>query len=149
MRTLIRNLIFARPTIGCFKPPYAAPNPEQVEIVRHHVELYKNFVRPMQRNSRYFHHTPELSRLLDGFGILEMAGKDAEKGMIGVFRLAEGEKDETRVYPRGVDPSKTYAVTFDNFGAEAVFTGAELIQNGLRVRLGGALTSELILYRAQ
>ena len=149
VRTLIRNLIFARPTIGCFKPPYAAPNPEQVEIVKHHVELYKRFVRPMQRNSRYFHHTPELSKLLDGFGILEMAEKGAGQGMIGIFRLAEGEKDEVRVYPRGVDPSKTYAVTLDNFGAEAVFTGAELIQNGLRVRLGGALTSELILYRAQ
>ena len=117
--------------------------------MKHHVELYKRFVRPMQRNSRYFHHTPELSKLLDGFGILEMAEKGAGQGMIGIFRLAEGEKDEVRVYPRGVDPSKTYAVTLDNFGSEAVFTGAELIQNGLRVRLGGALTSELILYRAQ
>ena len=81
--------------------------------------------------------------------ILEMAEKGAGQGMIGIFRLAEGEKDEVRVYPRGVDPSKTYAVTLDNFGSEAVFTGTELIQNGLRVRLGGALTSELILYRAQ
>lgn len=149
VRTLIRNLIFARPTVGCFKPPYAAENPEQADIVRHHVALYKSFVRPMQRNSRYYHHTPELSKALDGFGILEMAEKDATKGMIGVFRLAEDAKDEVRVFPRGVDPSKTYAVTFDNFGAQAVFTGAELMQNGLRVRLGGALTSELILYQAQ
>ncbi len=148
MRTLIRNLIFARPTVGCFKPPYADFNPMQVEIVRHHIDLYKSFVRPMHANGRIFHHTPDLSANLDGFGILEMAMNDATRGMIGVFRLAEPEQGCVTVYPRGVDPAKSYRVTFDNSGSTTVISGMELLR-GLPVRLGGALTSELILYEAQ
>ncbi len=147
IRTMIRNLIFARPTIGCFRPNYAEPNPEQVEIVRHHVDIYKQFVRPMQRSSRMYHHTPELSRSLDGFGIIEMAKKDATQGMLGVFRLAEPKMDVCLVYPRGVSANVDYEITFDNSGATALISGAELINRGLRVRLGSALTSELILYR--
>ncbi len=146
MTTLLRNLMFARASIGGFKPPYAQANPIQMDMVRHHVELYKTFVRPMHRDSRMYHHTPELSKALDGFGVLELAKKDASQGMIGIFRLAEPEASETTVYPRGVNPAKTYRVTYDNYGGEAVCTGAELMQ-GLHVCLGSALTSELILYR--
>ncbi len=147
IRTMIRNLIFARPTIGCFRPNYAEPNPEQVEVVRHHVEIYKKFVRPMHRSSRMYHHTPELSRSLDGFGIIEMAKKDATQGMIGVFRLAEPKMDVCLVYPRGVSANVDYEITLDNSGATALISGVELINRGLRVRLDSALTSELILYR--
>lgn len=148
VRTLIRNLIFARPTVGCFKPPYADFNPLQVEIVRHHVDLYKSFVRPMHTDGRIYHHTPDLSSTLTGFGVLEMAMNDASRGMIGVFRLAEPKQESATVQPRGVDPGKTYRVVFDNTGAVAVMHGTEFMR-GVTVHLGGALTSELILYEVQ
>ena len=148
IRTLIRNLLFARPSIGCFKPPYADANPLQLDIIRHHVQIYKEFVRPMQRDSKIYHHTPELNKAMDGFGILETAKRDGSQGMIGVFRLAEPERDEVIVYPRGIDPSRDYRVTLDNYSAEWTMSGSELLAHGLHVRLGGALTSELILYRA-
>jgi hypothetical protein len=43
---------------------------------------------------------------------------------------------------------QAYSVTFDNSGACAVVSGFELTQRGLIVRLGGSLTSELILIQA-
>ena len=147
VQTLIRNLIFARPTIGTFTASGALQNPVQADIVRHHVDIYKNFVRPMQRDSLSYHHTPDLSRALDGFGVLETAKRDKSQGMLGVFRLAEPEVCETTVYPRGVNPGKMYDVTFDNSGATVRLSGFDMVQNGLRVRLGSALTSELILYK--
>ena len=147
VRTLIRNLIFARPTVGTFTASGALQNPVQADIIRHHIEIYKQFVRPMQREALSFHHTPDLSRVLDGFGVLETAKRDASQGMIGIFRLAEPEQEETTVYPRGVNAAKAYDVTFDNTGATVRMTGVELLQRGLRVRIASALESELILYR--
>ena len=52
------------------------------------------------------------------------------------------------VYPRGLDISKTYEVTFDNKGATVQISGYSMANDGIRVRLDGSLTSELILYKA-
>ncbi len=149
MRTQLRNQLFARPTINAIRPGYVPANPEQVALVRHHVWLYKNFVRPMHKASRCFHHTPELSAACGGFGVIELAAKDASRGMVGVFRLAEPELEETVVFPRGVEPAKNYLITLDNSGAKIRLSGFALTQNGLRVRLGSALTSELVLYEEE
>ena len=146
--TLIRNLMFARPTIGCFKPSLAQANPIQLEIIRRHVTLYKEFIRPMHPDSLMYHHTPDLTKIKDDFGILEMAKEDAAQGLLGVFKLRASESDKTIVYPRGVSAGRTYSVTFDNSGAVAQISGSELLRSGIRVRLGSALTSELIVYRS-
>ena len=146
LSTMLRNQLFARPTISALHTTYFGENPQQTALVRHNVEIYKNFVRPMHTDSRCYHHTPELSKACDGFGVIELAAKDRSRGMIGIFRLAEPEREETTVFPRGVDLSKNYLVTFDNSGAKVRLSGFELAQNGLRIRLGSALTSELVLY---
>ena len=68
--------------------------------------------------------------------------------MIGVFNLADCKTDAVRVFPRGLDVRRTYDVTFDNSGASVQLSGYAMINEGIRVGLAGALTSELILYRA-
>ena len=146
LSTMLRNQLFARPTISALHTTYFGENPQQTALVRHNVGIYKDFVRPMHTDSRCYHHTPELSKACDGFGVIELAAKDSSRGMIGIFRLAEPEREETTVFPRGVDLSKNYLVTFDNSGAKVRLSGFELAQNGLRIRLGSALTSELVLY---
>ena len=146
LSTMLRNQLFARPTISALHTTYFGENPQQTAMVRHNVGIYKDFVRPMHTDSRCYHHTPELSKACDGFGVIELAAKDSSRGMIGIFRLAEPEREETTVFPRGVDLSKNYLVTFDNSGAKVRLSGFELAQNGLRIRLGSALTSELVLY---
>ena len=49
------------------------------------------------------------------------------------------------VYPRGIDASADYRVTLDNSGATTTVSGYSLRNEGIRVRLDGALQSELIL----
>jgi hypothetical protein len=51
------------------------------------------------------------------------------------------------VYPKGVDASATYEVTLDNSRATAKLSGYEILNNGIRVNLPCALSSELILYK--
>ena len=68
--------------------------------------------------------------------------------MIGLFHLAEAGNETTVVYPRGLDASKTYSVTFDNSGTTVRLSGYAMAQEGIRIRLEGSLTSELVLYAA-
>jgi hypothetical protein len=51
--------------------------------------------------------------------------------------------------PRGIDPAKSYRVTFDSTGTTARIDGARLLQEGLPIRLETALSSELLLFEAQ
>jgi alpha-galactosidase len=142
-----RLLLFARPTIGQLYSIGAEMNPGQMGIVRHMIELYKDFVRPFQPESRIYHHTPVMPGIEPrGTGILELAADDASRGILGVFQLSNPDSPETVVRFRGVDVAKRYRVTWDNRGSTVVLDGLRLVEEGLRFRLDGALTSELILY---
>jgi len=153
----VRNTIFGRPTTNDYNAVGSEMNPEQLKIVKHTFDIYKKHVRPYIDESMIFHHTPELvgdSTAPDaiveqprGTGILERASEDGCHGVIGVFNLADATYATVHtVYPRGIDPSRSYAVTFDNLGAVVEMTGAEMMQKGIRVTLSGSLSSELIIY---
>ena len=146
----MRNLMFAQPCFGFIDPTRVSHNPNQIKRVQKYVRFYKEFVRPMHKDMWFFHHTPELTgKQAQGYAAMEMANRSAERGMVGVFQLAQPAVREITVYPRGVDESRSYLVTFDNSGAKCVVSGYDLAQRGLRVRLDGALVSELITYQAQ
>ena len=49
--------------------------------------------------------------------------------------------------PRGLDPARRYEVTQDNTGSRYIVDGRSLMQQGIRVRLDAAQTSELLLFR--
>ena len=136
-----------RPTV-CISPPVGERlNPELLEFLRHSLDIYKNFVRPFLPESNIYHHTPDSSELQPkGFGIIEAAAKDGSKGMLGVFQLANPKERETVIHPRGVNASRTYNVTFDNTRRTCKVDGFTLKNDGLHIRLDGALTSELVLY---
>ena len=144
LTTQMRNLLFARPSVGIIRPLSACDNPEQLAIVRHYVDLYKSFVRPMHADLKVFHHTPELpGDTATGVGVIELAG--AGRGMLGAFRLDSGA-DHVFAIPKGARADRTYEVTFDATGARFRLSGYELLR-GLRLELPAALASELLLYR--
>ena len=143
----IRNLIFSQQNIGGICPPYADQHPGQLECLRHHVDIYKNFIRPMFARSNIYHHTPELTKE-SSFGILELAQENGEKAVVGVFRLRMSQENSAAVCLRGLDAGKMYRVTFDNTGAAVDISGYELMYRGLNVFLPGVLTSELLLLSA-
>jgi hypothetical protein len=124
-------------------------NPKHVSRIQHHVQLYKEAIRPWLRTSRMYHHTPVLEgREPRGWCALEMASADRRHGAAAVFRLAGPDVAEYTLYPRGLDPGLVYRVTRDNLGASFQRDGATLMEGGVRVRLDRALTSELLLFQA-
>ena len=61
--------------------------------------------------------------------------------------LSASDQEEITVRLRGASRSKKYMLTFDNSGETCEVSGYRLMNEGVHVRLAGALTSELILYQ--
>lgn len=145
----LRLLLFVRPSGALNVPLGARLNDVQLEFFKHCYSLYKEFIRPFLPDSVIYHHTPEVSeKEPKGFGILEAAAADGLRGMLGVFQLSDPKERETVVRLRGADISRQYRVTFDNSRKSCEISGYALANEGVRIRLDGALTSELVLYRA-
>jgi len=159
LRWQVRNTIFGRPTTNDYNAVGSEMNPLQLEIVKHTFDIYKKHIRPYIDESLIFHHTPELTgdptapgarvEQPRGTGILERASEDGRHGVIGIFNLADAADAVVHtVYPKGIDAALTYEVTLDNSGSVVKLTGAELMQNGIRITLRSSLSSELVIYEA-
>jgi hypothetical protein len=120
-----------------------------MDRTKHWISIYKSFVRPYIETSRIYHHTPEVSGVEPhGWGVLELDSEDRTRGICGLFQLAAPTEPEYRLRLRGLDVSKRYKVTFDNLGQTNIVDGFTLMEQGIVVRLPGALTSELLLFEA-
>jgi alpha-galactosidase len=144
-----RLLLFTEPKFGFLYPLGAESNPVLAARAKHWISLYKNFVRPFVSSSRIYHHTPVVSGLEpNGWGVLELASADRNRDICGIFQLSAPVSDEYLVRPRGLDVSKRYRVTFDNLSETTVVDGYTLVEQGIPIRLPGALTSELLVFEA-
>lgn len=144
-----RLLLFLMPKFGFLYPIGAKPNPVFMARVKYWVSLYKNFVRPFILTGRIYHHTPVLSGFdPHGWGILELASEDHTRGICGLFQLSAPTDSERKLRLRGLDVSRRYRVTFDNSGQTTLLDGFTLMEQGITVRLEGALTSELLICEA-
>ena len=113
------------------------------------IDLYKTFVRPMLSTCRMFHHTPIQRQTEPGdWVVLECAAPDGSRMYAGIFRLASGGGDAYRFYPKGLDGTRRYRVTYDTGGHSREEDGGVLMDQGLRVAVAGAGRSELLLLEA-
>jgi alpha-galactosidase len=144
-----RLLLFLQPKFGFLYPAGAQPNPVFMLRIKHWVDLYKNFVRPFIDTSRIYHHTPEISGLdPHGWGVLELASEDRSRAICGLFQLSAPAHAEYELRLRGLDVSRRYRVTFDNSDQSAAVEGFTLMEQGITIRLAGALTSELLVIQS-
>jgi len=144
-----RLLLFMVPKVSIFDPPGAALNPRQVGRIRHMIDLYTSFVRPFMVTGRMYHHTPVVAGLEpQGWGVLELASRERDRAIAGVFRLSSPDGGTYTLRPRGLDRSRRYRATWDGSGDSYERDGAEIMDGGLHIRLDGALTSELLLFEA-
>ena len=145
----IRLLMFCRPSMSFFHPLGTDWNPIVRERTKHYVSLYKDFIRPFMPTGRIYHHTPAVSSPEpQGWGVLELASEDRTRAIAGVFQLSSPQSPEYVLRLRGLDVGKRYRVTFDNHGQACEVDGFTLMQQGLTIRLAGALTSEFLLIEA-
>ena len=145
-----RGQMFGHLCLGGLAPSLRDLTAAQRDRVRHDVELYKSFIRPILPTVRVYHHTPILPSTEPGeWCVWEHVTPDRTRGYAGIFRLAGAKGDAYILRPRGLDVSKTYKVTFDNSNSFVPISGLELERDGLRVRIGQPLRSELLLFEAQ
>ncbi len=146
----LRSCMFGHFTLSGISLAAGQENPAQVARVRHHVGLYKDFIRPFIATCDVYHHTPELTGGNDptGHAVLEYVADDKKRAMVGVFRLVGPAPSEYALRLRGLDAGRTYRMTLDNSGEVTTISGAQLMQTGIVLRLDRALTSELLLLEA-
>jgi alpha-galactosidase len=145
----LRITMFGHMALNDIGRSVADLNPEMLSRVKHYVQLFKTFVRPMLPTCRVFHHTPVLPDSRPrGWCVLEYAAEDGASGMVGLFRLAGSAGPTYRFCARGLKPSRHYEVTFDNLGETIVATGIHLMHQGLTIRVDNPMNSELLLFRA-
>ena len=122
-------------------------NPLLREKIRSGVDLYKRELRPILRNSRVYHHTPQTEYYSETpWVVLEYASPDARRGVTTLFRTSNFGENIFRFVPRGLDTSRTYKVTFKNRGETVELSGLKMMQEGIPVRLETAGTSEMLLF---
>ncbi len=117
--------------------------PEQHEAARRSIALYKQKLRPLIRDARLYH----VSTRPDGvhWDGMEYWDPVRAKGVLFAFRGSVPDEAEHRFVLAGLVPSRRYQLHFeDGTAPDSVATGAELMTQGLRVRLQNPLSSELV-----
>jgi alpha-galactosidase len=146
---MLRIGLFGHFCVSGIFPSMAERQVEARERWRHAIALYKAFVRPMLPASRLFHHTPIQRQTEPGdWVVLECASEDRGRAYAGVFRLGNASEPAHQLYPGGLDMSRRYRVTYDSTGQAREIDGGVLADEGLRVCVPAAFTSELILFEA-
>ena len=140
----MRNAMLTHMSLNVVAPFETAPNPVQMDFIKHSVGIYKDFIRPMLPTCKVYHHTPETYNN-DNTTVLEIASADGKKAAITVFTHSGTNVKTVTVKPRGIDAGLTYRVTLDNKGETLTVSGYDLLTNGLCLRIPASLSSELIL----
>jgi alpha-galactosidase len=126
--------------------------PGERERWLHYGKIYRTFIRPLLAACKVYHHAPVNAtggvESGDWFA-MEFASPDRTKGWATVIRLSRSGPDTYLLKPRGLDPTRTYAVTSDNLGTIEVMRGTVLAREGLKVRTPGNPLSELLLFEAR
>ena len=144
----MRNVMLTHMSLNVISPVSGNINPVQMSFIKHSIDIYKNYIRSFLPYSRIYHHTPDtVASLRSGFSALEVSSRDKRNGALAVFAIGKEKEDGFLVVPKGIDPSFSYTVTFDNLNSSFVISGFELMK-GIKISIPSTLSSELILYKA-
>jgi hypothetical protein len=116
--------------------------PEQQAALKRSVDVYKSWIRPILRDAKVHHILPRP----DGYhwdGMFYWS-QSLKRGTVYIFRPNNDELYQ-RVRLKGLVAAQRYKVrSEDRSVQEGVHSGAELMNAGLRVKLPGKYTSDLI-----
>ena len=109
---------------------------EQIDETRRAVELYKQ-LREITRQGKVLHLLrPDNNIPGGGWGwdAIQAMTEDKTRGVMMVYR-AQGAKGEKIITPKGLEANRKYRVHFSDREYEGVFTGAQLEQDGIKIKL--------------
>jgi alpha-galactosidase len=115
---------------------------KQKAQIRRATDIYKAWVRPVLQDAHVYRILPRADGLhWDGMFYWNAALK---KGTAYIFR-PNSEQGHQLIFLAGLEPKKTYKIHGEDSSVRpGTFTGAELINQGLMIRLPGKFTSDLV-----
>ncbi len=120
----------------------ASWTPEQRAAVKRATEIYKSWIRPILQDVEVHHVLPRP----DGYHWDGMFYWNArlERGTVYIFR-PNSDEAARQVRLKGLAPNEKYKIRSEDHSlAEGVFSGGDLMNSGLTIRLPGKYTSDLI-----
>lgn len=138
----MRNIMLGHMSLNVISPATAKWNSQAMDFVRHSVDIYKSFIRPILPECKIYHLTPEEK---DEYNLLQIVSNDGTRSALTAIALRNIRNETIAVRPKGLHEGKTYRVTFDNSGNTLTLLGYELMAKGLFLRLPSSFTSELVL----
>jgi alpha-galactosidase len=145
----LRQVQMSLPIFRGIAPSPAELNPILRDKIRAGVDLYKNELRPILRDSVVYHHTPITPYLSESpWIVLEYASSDRRRGVATFFRTSNLDNPIYHFVPRGLNASDRYKVTFENRGDTVELPGIQLMTEGIPIRLETAGTSEMLLFKS-
>jgi alpha-galactosidase len=102
LTTQLRQTMMVLPIFRGLSPTIEESNPLSRNEIRHYVDLYKQVIRPVLKDSRVYHHTP-VAPMLEGspWTVLEYATPDARQSLGWIFRTSEQGNSIYRFVPCG------------------------------------------------
>lgn len=148
--TQLHAVIMAHPAISGITHSLAEANLELMRFIKKYIKIYKEFIRPFQRETRVYHHMPVIQGL-DGTGwcALEYVSQDQKRAVTAVFKLVNAEKDVYQLKFKGLKENFNYRIRIEPGEKEFNTIGYSLLQDGLDISLDNALTSKLIMLTAE
>ncbi len=144
------RLCFSRIIFRGIAPSMEELTPYLRERIAHHLKVYKEVIRPIMENgARVFHHTPfQAHDEPTPWCVLEYARPDRTASVAALFRTSGAPTgDDTYLFrPRGLNPGLRYVVTLDNSGMSYQANGADLLVQGVPVRLENVFASEMLIF---
>lgn len=140
------------PWLSALAPSLADLNPEVRATYVHYADVYKSFIRPLLPTCVVYHDAPISDR--HGVGqspwfAMEFDAPDKSRGWATIVRIRPDGPESYVFRAQGLDPSRTYRVTFESTGAAVPIRGLSLMQQGLRIPLTANLSSEMLLFQAE
>ena len=144
----LRNAMLTHMSLNVISPTCLEANADAMAFIKKETSLYKKYIRPMLPTSKIYHHTPGRESAENcSFLLMEVASESKDLSALTAFSLPCAGEINTRIYPKGINPSFNYTVYFDNEESECEMSGKEIYSFGLPLKIGSALGSELIIIK--
>jgi hypothetical protein len=126
-------------------------NPDQVEAVKTHWQLYKTKHRPILRGAKIGDMPADVYHILpapdsinwDG---IEFFNPSLNQGSVILFKPSESATESKAIILKGLNGKETYSISFQDRKEQNIkMTGAELMEHGILVKgMTGKYASEII-----
>lgn len=116
---------------------------EQHRVAKEEFRLYKDLLRPLIRDANLYHVSPRPDGVnWDGMEYFDPA---RGTGVLYVFRGSSPQENQHTFKLQGLNPQQNYRVTFHDRGAaDQTFSGRELMERGVLLKLPSPNSSEII-----